>query len=437
MPSSLTTHGDDIDAAPIAASARVADAAPAGQRRLALALVAFLAVVGVLSARAVSKLNVPGAPNGTDWGLSDFRDAVYYPERAFLDGKDPYDYEHVLRTYPIGNGFPVYSPITFLVHLPFGLLPYRTAELAYFLTTIALTVVLAWLALVLSGVPGGAPRVLAVAAALLASRPGHQNLLLGQTTLPIVIGAYIALHWARTRPWVAAAGLVLSSIKPNWIAPLAVLMLLRRDTRPVLIGAALAGLGALVGLVVLAATPGALAAVLAAAQQNFEGWNTSVIVLPTSSWLRVDAWAFFGRFAGSDLGLAAKIATSLLILGGSAVALLRLHRQATPAARHVSLVVTCLATLLCIHHQSYDLLFLAAPIVGLALADDALPARAGRATWFVLLVLLAIPLLNYAATDTTLNTFGVTGAAWTAINSINGAALLGAWLGYVALALVI
>src|SRR5438094_1958504 len=185
MASSLTTH--DRNAAPIASAAdTVPVAAARDRRRLALALIAFLAVVALLSGRALSKLNVPGAPNGTDWGLSDFRDAVYYPERAFLDGKDPYDYDDVQRTYPIGNGFPVYSPITFLVHLPFGLLPYRAAELAYFLTTIALTVVLGWLALVVSDVPVDAPRLFAVATVLLASRPGHQNLLLGQTTLPSV-----------------------------------------------------------------------------------------------------------------------------------------------------------------------------------------------------------------------------------------------------------
>ncbi len=398
MAGSLTTH--DRNAAPIASAAgTVPVAAARDRRRLALALIAFLAVVAVLSARALSKLNVPGAPNGTDWALSDFRDAVYYPERAFLDGKDPYDYDNVQRTYPIGNGFPVYSPITFLVHLPFGLLPYRAAELAYFLTTIALTLVLGWLALVLSDVPVDAPRLLAVATVLLASRPGHQNLLLGQTTLPIVIGAYVALHWARTRPWLASAGI-----------------------------------GALVGLVALSMTPGALAGVLAAARQNFAGWSTSTIVLPASSWIRIDAWAFFGRFVGSDISLGAKIVTSLVIVGGSALALVRLRGRATPAARHVSLAITCLATLLCIHHQSYDLLFLAAPIVGLALAADTLPA--GSAAPSALLVLLAIPLVNYAATDTTLSTFGVTGTAWTAINSINGAALLAAWLGYVALALV-
>ena len=433
MASSLTTH--DRNAAPIASAAgTVPVAAARDRRRLALALIAFLAVVAVLSARALSKLNVPGAPNGTDWGLSDFRDAVYYPERAFLDGKDPYDYDDVQRTYPIGNGFPVYSPITFLVHLPFGLLPYRAAELAYFLTTIALTVVLGWLALVVSDVSVDAPRLFAVATVLLASRPGHQNLLLGQTTLPIVIGAYVALHWARTRPWLASPGFVLSSIKPNWVAPLAVLMLFRGDTRPVLIGAVLAGIGALVGVVALSMTPGALAGVLAAARQNFAGWSTSTIVMPASSWIRIDAWAFFGRFVGSDISLGAKIVTSLVIVGGSALALARLRGRATPAARHVSLAVTCLATLLCIHHQSYDLLFLAAPIVGLALAADTLPAGAPARS--ALLVLLAIPLVNYAATDTTLSTFGVTGTAWTAINSINGAALLAAWLGYVALALV-
>src|SRR6266404_6361874 len=104
MAGSLTTH--DRNAAPIASAAGIVPVAAArDRRRLALALIAFLAVVAVLSARALSKLNVPGAPNGTDWALSDFRDAVYYPERAFLDGKDPYDYDNVQRTYPIGNFF--------------------------------------------------------------------------------------------------------------------------------------------------------------------------------------------------------------------------------------------------------------------------------------------------------------------------------------------
>jgi hypothetical protein len=406
----------------------------APRRRLLVAVLAFAAVVGVLSARALTRLNLPAAPkNGTEWVLSDFRDAVYYPERAFLDGKDPYDYE-TLQTYPVGNGFPVYSPITFLVHLPFGLLPYRTAELAYFVTTLALTVVLAWLALVSSEVAADAPRVLAVASVLLISRPGHQNLLLGQTTLPIAIGAYVAMRWAHQRPWLAAAGLVLSSIKPNWIAPLALLMLARREARPVLIGAALATLGALAGLVVLAATPGALAGVLTSARANFAGWNVSTIVLPASSWIRVDAWALFGRLVGSDLGLPAKIALSIGILGVSALALVRVARGTTPAARHVALAVTCLAVLLCVHHQSYDVLFLAAPLVGLALAPQALPPAAGPGTRAVLLTLLAVPFVNYAATDTSLTTFAVTGTAWIAVTSVNGAALLAAWLGYVILA---
>jgi hypothetical protein len=402
------------------------------RRRVVIAAVAFVAAAGLLSARALSKLNAPGAPDGTEWAMSDFRDAVYYPERAFLDGKDPYDHA-TLRTYPIGNGFPVYSPITFVVHLPFGLLPYRAAELAYFVTALALTIVLAWLALVMSGVEADAARVLGVASVLLLSRPGHQNLLLGQTTLQIVIGAYVAMQWARTRPWLASAGLVLCSIKPNWIAPFALLMLFRREARPVLLGGALAAVGAAVGLVVLAMTPGALAGVLESARQNFLGWNVSRIVLPSSSWIRVDAWALFGRLAGNDLSLIAKIVTSATILVLSAIALLRLSSGANATKRHVALAITCLATLLCVHHQSYDLLFLAAPITGLALAADALPAALRRYR-VALLVLLAIPLANYVAAYSTLATFDITGPAWTIATSVNAAVMLAAWAVYVMLA---
>jgi hypothetical protein len=50
------------------------------------AAAAFLAVTALLTARALNKLDTPGKPYGVDWALSDFRDAVYYPERAFLDG---------------------------------------------------------------------------------------------------------------------------------------------------------------------------------------------------------------------------------------------------------------------------------------------------------------------------------------------------------------
>src|SRR6185369_8560214 len=114
----------------------------------------------------------------------------------------------------------------------------------------------------------------------------------------------------------------------------------RRDVQPVLLGGAIAALGAVAGLAVLAATPGALPAVIASARHNFEGWNVSTIVLPASSWIRVDAWALFGRFAGGDLDLPAKLATTMGILGLSGLALWRL-RGRTPAERHVALAITC------------------------------------------------------------------------------------------------
>ena len=121
-------------------------------RTVAAGLV-LAAVVGVLVQRAASRANQAGRLDPARWALQGFRDAVYYPVVAFLDGRNPYDQDAQARTYPVGQSFPLYLPLTLVAHLPFGLLPHAKAGALYFIVTIALTTAVAWLAIGGAGVP--------------------------------------------------------------------------------------------------------------------------------------------------------------------------------------------------------------------------------------------------------------------------------------------
>src|SRR5262249_26430170 len=63
---------------------------------------ALLVVLGILVHRAVPRINVPGKIDPARWVLQDFRDAVYYPVVAFLDGRNPYDQTAQAEAYPVG-----------------------------------------------------------------------------------------------------------------------------------------------------------------------------------------------------------------------------------------------------------------------------------------------------------------------------------------------
>jgi hypothetical protein len=94
--------------------------------------------------------------------MTDF--AAYNPVHAVLEGQTPYGRD---------STFPPYAPLQLVVHLPFALLPPQAAAITYFLFTILLTLALALLALRLARVEVRPERVLALAGAVLLSRPGH------------------------------------------------------------------------------------------------------------------------------------------------------------------------------------------------------------------------------------------------------------------------
>ena len=180
----------------------------------------------------------------------DFASAVYYPTRAFVEGVCPYD---AARYYPAFQ-HPLQHRRTPRHAAPASSVwadAPRCVRLVYKAVGIGLTLILAYSALRLNAVRVSGAAVLLLASLIVLSRPGRMNLILGQVTLQFVLAGYVALAFARGRPWVSALGLAVCMFKPTFGVPLGLLLLAQGHWRPVLFGAAAVAIINLPLLVVL------------------------------------------------------------------------------------------------------------------------------------------------------------------------------------------
>jgi hypothetical protein len=449
-----------------------------------VAVAAFLVMVAAVGYRTHRFINVPGQPHAQGWALQDFRDAIYYPVAALLDGANPYDADAYLAHYPVGNSFPMYTPLMLLVHLPFGLLPYTTAELVYFLATTILVVALAALTLKLCGLQAATAPVFALGALVLVSEPGQWNLYLGQSAATITVATYAALYWARRRPWLAAAGVALVMIKPTSAIPLIVLLSAAGRFTIVVGGVALAALLSAVPAALVLRNAGGLGAFLGSLRGNYAQFAADPTANAATSDYRVDVVALVARFLGRPLEARAEILLMLCVLGIAGLALMWLNRShrngfacqfetsldtarektaptrderktASESTTHplapssrlplaayrgvhpespgkayrnraepLSAGIICLAVLLCTYHQTYEVLLAAVPLV--ALAHGRLGPTVAARPWvrWIGAAALAVPAINYLVDGWTLNRLRLTGLPWLALASLNGAALL-------------
>ena len=396
-----------------------------GARPSAIALVValFVGSVVVVGRRTLHRLVVPGQPGADGWGLIDFRDAVYYPVVALLDGRNPYDPVAYAAAYPVGNVFPFYSPLTLLVHLPFGLLPFLPSAAAYFVATVALMVWLAHVTLRMCGWPSSAVALFALAGAIVVSQPGQWNLFLGQCAAPIAVATYGALHLARRRPSVAGLCFAVASIKPTTGVPLALLLLARGDRSTVLVGTATAVLLAAIVSVPIVYGAGGVGAFLTSVRGNYAGFTADPSAAAATSPYRVDLAALVSRPLGWSVGPGVELVLMLGVLGLGALALRRVARREADDARGLSTSIVCVTVLLCVYHQSYEALLLAFPIAMAArrcLAED---GGASALEW-ALLAALATPAVNYLVMGGVVARMRTGHAPWLAATSLDGLALL-------------
>jgi len=392
------------------------------------AAAALLVVLGVLAQRAVPRVNQPGHVDPAHWVLQDFRDAVYYPVVAFLDGRNPYDQRAQAETYPVGQGFPPYLPLTLVAHLPFGLVSQSEADGLYVMAVLALTVVLGALALGGAGRPVTIAATLGVTALLLLSRPGHMNLLLGQVTAQVVIGAYVALRWARTRPPLAGLGLALATLKPSYGVPLAVLMLLGRgDVAAVTAGAAMSAALCLAALVPLAHAAGGIAPFVTSLSGSAAVFSAESTSNAWSSFARVDVVALAARILGHVPAGWIEAMLGLAVTVAGVIGLRRLRGDDSAPSVQLGVGLVCLTLLIGTYHQAYDALLLAQPGVALATGSWGRGAAAPPALRWTVLALIAIPAVNYLATGTMVSGLRIGSPTWLAVTAANPAALLAAW----------
>ena len=387
------------------------------------AVLVFVGAALVVARRTFTRFVVDGNPAAPGWGFADFRDAIYYPVVAFLDGDNPYDPMRYAATYPVGNVFPAYTPVTLLVHLPFGLLPFVPSAVAYFLSTLALYVWLAYLTLRMCRRETSAAAVFGIASAILISQPGQWNLFLGQSGAPLALAVYGALHLARDRPWLSGLCFAVASFKPTTGAPLALLMLARGDRRAVAIGVALAA-----GLAGVLAVPivygaGGVAAFLESVRGNYTAFVADPTAAAHTSPYRVDVAALASRLLGRPVDVGVELALMLGVLGLSAAGLRRLADGDDDQQRLLSASLVCVALLVCVYHQSYEASLLALPLLltaGRCLTDD---GGTSYRHW-VLLAAAAVPAANYLVMGSVVNRMATGGPLWLVATSLDGVALL-------------
>jgi hypothetical protein len=299
--------------------------------------------------------------------MTDFQRAVFYPVTAFLEGGNPYNRDWYLRSYPAPSPFLLYLPATLVLHLPFGLLPLESAALAYLLVSLLLSLGLAFASLKFSGVAPRASHVMLLTALVLLSRPGRQNLLVGQVTLQVVLASYVALAASRSAPLLSGLGLALSLLKPTYGVPLATLMLFRGDLRAVASGATIAAAINAPLLWLLVQRAGGIRSFVADLGGTLEASSTALIVAnPATSVYRIDLVALLSRLAGQPIGAAAQVLVALAVLMVAGLMVRRVQAGRGAGEATLSASIICLAILVSVYHQVYDLLLLTLPFVGLA-----------------------------------------------------------------------
>ncbi|MFC6091807.1 glycosyltransferase 87 family protein [Saccharothrix lopnurensis] len=354
-----------------------------------LLLVGLVGLVGVVGAwralRPAWQAPTPTAANAAEERMQDFRDALYFPIREFLDGGNPYHPAEMFAHWPVRQNFNLYQPYHLVLHLPFALPGYRVGAVAFALASLVLLVLLAVLAA--GRLRPHAPLAVGtavVATLLVLSQVGKAQLYVGQVNPLIAVGAAGALRWRDRHPRWAAVALALAWLKPQFGLPLALLLFARGSRRVALTGTAVAAVASLVVVVPLVARggPGAFLDAVAANLAHAAHTPYGAVDSPTSQ--RIDLAAVFFRLTGwSPPG--AEVVAPVGALAVSAVLARRLDRAGAPAAADL---LTCLAVAVAVVHQPGDVLIAVPALVAVAVVWW--PRRRERAWRPVGLVLLLV-----------------------------------------------
>ncbi len=375
--------------------------------RTVAALVAF---AGVGTWLTVSTWHTLSASRSDIGPLTDFRDAIYYPVVALRDGVNPYNVDVYYRLYPVGQEFPLYTPIHLLLNVPLLLFSFPVARAVNFGWNLALVLGLAIAALRLARVRLTSAMVVGLGTLVLLSDPGRFDLRSGQPTLLLVIATYVALGIVTERARAGAgrvthrvAPLLVGAVaiavvwsKPTFAIPLAVLLVATGRVRLTAYGTAL---GIALSAVVLPALVDAAGSV----DRLVTSWQDNARITSQSrqsrlgSGLRIDIGNTFVRVTHLHPSESVAAAGGLVLLLAGAYVIWRLHRV-DPTGDREELVVTfgMLLMLTSMYRVSYDYLLLIGPLVMLARRTPTVPvvwpSRVRSIVFFLLLLPVVDPL---------------------------------------------
>jgi hypothetical protein len=367
------------------------------QRAKTVAAVAvFVAALSMLAVRQYRNLLDPAKPHSGNWGMADFRDVVYYPTVALLEGNNPYDSKNYMEEYPVGNVFPLYAPHLLVIFLPFGLLPLGTSGVLFWLLLVSTYPLFSALCLRVCHVRPLPHRVFFLATAILVSIPGRWAFDAGQLAVLWSIGTLVAMQNGATRPVLAGLGLMLAACKPTFGVPLALLLLSQRRYKPVLIGTGVAALVASISVGMIAAGAGwdSLRSILDENQATIEAARP---FNPATSHTRVDANVFVQQVLGLPGGRWSELAVfaAAVLLAGAA---LRASAMIEPSSAAGALAL--ITIIVCVYHQTYDAVLLTPIPLAILARTPGSWQRTPRVLQLAVALASAVPLVNVTWTKT-------------------------------------
>ena len=388
-----------------------------------LGLLFFLAAAAVVSFRAESNHSVPGTHTDEssieNEGYRDFQNAIYFPVRAVVSGINPYSSEYQTEYHPDGRGFPPFAPSSLLLHSPLAFLNLHTAERVYLLFNFTLLILVCWMSLRQCKLPYALAAALLLSGVVLLSRPGLMNFMGLQMTLLLVLGCLLALEFAHDHPGVSGFGLLLACCKPHFVIPLALIMLCRRNFSAVSLGITFCVIANVATISFIANQNGGAKEFFDQANEQYAGFLESPSEVPhvRVSWTQLDLHSVIARWIdvpetvvlnaseeSSDDTTQQEWSLSVLVAAGvllfaALMTLLERDPQQRIGINSRTGVFALLVMLVWIYHQPYDALVLWIPMIALLASDERIHAAMGGFSRGVLLLLMSVPMFNYATTN--------------------------------------
>lgn len=385
----------------------------------AILVVVLMALVFGHSSRTFSRVTTPGVFDNFERGFVDFHNAIHFPTKSFLGGNNPYSREYV-ENHPDKRTFPLFPPHSLIIHAPFGVGSIENSRVIYWLfelaTATCLLMLIEWIILRQVTLRG----FLYLGIALMVSIPLYTSFYMGQLTLQLVLGTALALHYSKTKPWLAIIGLTLAACKPQFGIPLAILLLCRRDWKTAIGGGLLSAALSVLAIAIIASNFG-LGNFVEEIQSVYLGFDShpDVGTAIDNGW-RLDIYPVVARFLTTEgeMPVWSKflIPVMYLAIGGLGVFLLRNDRDADP----VSNMIICLTCLGCIYHSVYDGVLLLWPAAAIYCSRAEIWTRINlNVRWLMLLILvfLMVNVFHLEGVQTKLGIFDPNLTSWRIVAS--------------------